>query len=80
MSRQDFITLDGQLFNRLNWGPLGPITLRLKNGRAVVGDTKGISRGQAHERGNATPYWGRILMVSDGSETEIDYAAIVEIC
>jgi hypothetical protein len=75
MNRQEFITVDGKLFERLMHGPLGPITLVLKNGTSIVGEMKGIARGGGFDHSR---YWGRIVLTVDGEDVEVNYPEIAE--
>ena len=73
------MNIDRKLFDRLNWGPLGPITLTLKDGGAVIGETKGIARGSADGLNGDNDCWGRVLMAANGCDVEVDYITIAAI-
>lgn len=75
MNRQEFVAVDRKLFERLMHGPLGPITLVLKNGTSIAGEMKGIARG-----GGSDParYWGRIVLTVNGEDIEVTYPEITE--
>jgi hypothetical protein len=75
MNRHEFIAADRKLFERLMHGPLGPITLVLKNGMSVVGEMKGVARGSDSD---PVRYWGRILLTVDGEDVEVAYPEIIE--
>lgn len=79
MNEEEFIVLDRKLFDRLSYGSLGPITLVLRNGLAIVGDTKGIARGSTDDGPGPVRYWGRVLMTTGGEDFEVDYSAIAEV-
>ena len=79
MDKEAFLAVDRALFDRLNQGPIGRMTVTLRNGGSVVGAPKGIARGTALGGRYAVDYWGRILMVTDGREVEVDYADIAAI-
>ena len=75
MNRQEFISVDRKLFERLMHGPLGPIGLVLKNGTSVVGEMKGVARGSGSD---PALYWGRIVLTVDGADVEVTYSEITE--
>jgi hypothetical protein len=78
MNEQEFIDVDRRLFERLSYGSLGPITLLLKNGTSIAGETKGIARG-ADDGPGPVGYWGRLLMTVGATDVEVSYADIDEI-
>jgi hypothetical protein len=75
MNRQEFIAVDRKLFERLMHGPLGPITLLLRNGMSLVGEMKGIARGTESD---PSRYWGRIMLTVDGEDIEVTYLEIAD--
>ena len=77
MNRDEFLLVDQRIFDRLSWGSLAPLRLTLKSGVTVVGETKGIARGNSD--GPNAVYWGRVLVASDGCDVEVDYTAIADI-
>jgi hypothetical protein len=75
MDQQEFITVDRKLFERLMNGPLGPITLVLRNGLSIAGEMKGVARGADSD---PVRYWGRIVLSVDGEDVEVTYPEIAE--
>lgn len=70
-----FTTIDRSLFERLHWGALGPIVLRLKDGATVRGDVLGVSRSGATGRMLEAP-GGEIRILSGGTTLCIPYEQI----
>jgi hypothetical protein len=75
MNRQEFIAVDRKLFERLMLGPLGPITVVLRNGTSVAGEMKGVARGTDSD---PVRYWGRIVLTVDEHDVEVTYPEIAE--
>lgn len=72
-----FISIDLQIFERLNQGDLQPFRITLRDGRQITGEPKGIARGFSDEI--ASRSWGRVLIATTDGVVELNYLEIVDV-
>jgi hypothetical protein len=74
-----FISVDLQIFERLNCGDPRPFRLTLRDGRQITGEPTGIARGTGFAEEVASFPWGRVLMTTADGIVELDYLEIAEV-
>lgn len=73
-----FTSIDAKLFNRLHWGPLAPISVRLKDGRTLTGELLAVSRHGGVGNSGGAPS-GEILLAVASARTSVSYDQILDI-
>lgn len=73
-----FAAIDAQLFERLLWGSLGPLEIRLTDGRTVTGQPVALHRRGATGDPGAAPA-GEIRLFDGGETITLAYDQIAEI-
>jgi hypothetical protein len=75
----EYHAIDRQLFRRLHEGPLLPLVFRLKNGSALIGEPRTLSRGNTFLEGGPLRYHGSVVLQTQEGDVTVDYGDVAEI-
>ncbi|ODP37164.1 hypothetical protein [Sphingomonas turrisvirgatae] len=78
MRPADFATIDTRLFERLLWGSLDALRIRLTDGRSVTGQPVALHRWGATGDADAEPA-GEIRLIANGETLTLSYDQIADI-